>query len=202
MTQVFGLHIVYLHFAKPSVIKKRVPQVVENISKLGVNEVIFLHDECYSSFTSLCKAYGIEVPFKPTHYFEYLYNKLLDGKIKPLNIKAAYQRPCSSRLTEKDHFVDDIFELIGVERVEREYQGENALCCGGVIRMIKGREGLHIANDIQKRNVEDAERAGAEYFVFNCPYCYMALSEKVAKKGMKPIHMIDLCKLALGEKRG
>jgi len=40
---------------------------------------------------------------------------------------------------------------------------------------------------------------GVEHCVFNCPYCYLALSEKVAAKGLKPIHMIELCKLALGE---
>jgi hypothetical protein len=28
----------------------------------------------------------------------------------------------------------------------------------------------------------------------------MALSEKVSKRGIKPIHIIDLCKMAIGEK--
>lgn len=205
MGQEFFCNVVYLHFAKISVIKERLPKVIENITKLGVKEAIFLHDECYSSFKSLAPAYGIEVPFKVTHYFEYLYSKLkeLNGEIKLLNIRAAYQRPCSSRLVpDKGHFVDDIFQLIGVERVKREYDGENALCCSEVIRMVKGMEGFDIANDNQRRNIEDMAKAGAEYCVFNCPYCYMALSEKVAKRGIKPIHMIDLCKLAIGEKPG
>jgi hypothetical protein len=38
--------------------------------------------------------------------------------------------------------------------------------------------------------------------VFNCPACYDSLAEKVIKAGMDPIHMIDLCRLALGEERG
>jgi hypothetical protein len=29
----------------------------------------------------------------------------------------------------------------------------------------------------------------------------MALSEKVSKRGIKPIHIIDMCKMALGEKQ-
>jgi len=201
--QEFFCNVVYLHFAKMSVIKERLPKIVENIAKLGVKEVIFLHDECYGSFKSLAPAYGIEVPFKATHYLEYLYNKLKEYKddIKPLNVKVAYERNCSSKLTPwKEHFVDDIFELIGADRVKREYDRENALCCGEVIRMVKGREGYDIANDVQKRNIDDMVNAGVEYCVFNCPACWDALAEKVTKRGLKPIHMINLCRLAIGEK--
>lgn len=200
--QEFFCNVMYLHFAKVSVIKERLPKIVENISKLGVKEVVCLHDECYSSFKSLAPAYGIKIPFKFIHYFEYLYNRLKECKdlIKPLNIKVAYQRPCSSRLApDQEHFVDDLFGLVGAERVKREYEGENALCCGQVIRMLKGYE---LTNNLQKRNIEDMMKAGAQYCVFNCPYCYMALRDKVTQTGMKPIHMVDLCKLAIGETPG
>ncbi len=205
MGQEFFCNVVFLHFAKASVIRQRLPKVIENIAGLGVKELICLHDECYSSFISLAPAYGLELPFKPVHYFEYLYNKLLELKdsIKPLNIKAAYQRPCSSKLApDKEHFIDEIFQLIGVERADRKYDRGNSLCCGEVIRIAKGLEGYDIAEDNQRKNIEDMEEAGAEFCVFNCPYCYMALAEKTAKKGLKPIHMIDLCKLAIGEKPG
>jgi hypothetical protein len=29
----------------------------------------------------------------------------------------------------------------------------------------------------------------------------VSLSEKVTKKGLKPVHLIDLCKMAIGEKQ-
>ena len=176
MGQEFFCNVVYLHFAKTSVIKERLPKIVENIANQGVKDLICLHDECYGSFKSLAPAYGIEVPFKTTHYFEYLYNKLkeYEDEIKPLEMNVAYQRPCSSRLTpEKEHFVDDIFDLIGVERVEREYDRENALCCGEVIRMLKGYK---LADDLQKRNIDDMITAGAEACIFNCPMCFTWLS--------------------------
>jgi Fe-S oxidoreductase len=199
--QEFFCNVVYLHYAKMSVIKERLPKVIENIAKLGMKEVICLHDECYGSFTSLAPAYGIEVPFKPIHYYEFLYNRLkeLKGEIKPLNVKAAYQRNCSARLCpETDHFVDDIFGLIGVERVKREYDRENGLCCAEIIRMSKGPA---LADDLQKRNVDDMVKFAAEYCVFNCPACYDSLVERVMRAGIKPIHMIDLCKLAIGEEQ-
>ena len=63
--------------------------------------------------------------------------------------------------------------------------------------MIKGYE---LTDDVQKRNIDDMAKAGAEYCVFNCPACWDAMAEKVAQKGLKPIHMIDLCELAIGEK--
>ena len=196
----FFCQLMYLHFGNPSLIRERLPEIIENIARHNFKELIFFHDECYSTFTSYASAYGIKVPFKPIHLFEYLYNKLKEheSEIKPLNIKAAYQRNCSSRLApKKEHFVDDIFSLIGVERVARKYDRENALCCAGVIR---GQQRYDLFVDVQKRNVEDMVNAGAEYCVFNCPACFDYLSEAVAKKGIKPIMMHDLCKLALGEK--
>ena len=159
-----------------------------------------MHDECFGSFSSLAPAYGIEVPFKPIHYFEYLYNRLkgLSNEIRPLNTKVAYQRPCSSRLSSDKHYlVADIMHLIGVDLVERTYQDENALCCGEVLRMVSGYE---LANDVQKRNIDDMVDSGAQYCVFNCPACYAALAHKVAKRGIKPIHIIQLCRMAIGEK--
>lgn len=190
----------YVHFGNPSIIRERLPWNIENIAKHDFKEVIFFHDECYSAFTSYAPAYGIEVPFKPIHFFDYLYRKLKEheSEIKPLNIKVAYQRPCTSRLTpKKEHFVDEIFNLIGVERVARRYDRENCLCCAGII---KGLQRYDLFVDVQKRNVEDMAKIGAEYCVFNCPACFSSLFEAVAKKGIKPIMMHDLCKLALGEK--
>jgi Fe-S oxidoreductase len=199
--QEFFCNAVYLHYAKASVIKERLPTIMENIKSQGVKELICLHDECYGTFTSLASAYGIDVPFKPIHYYEYLYGRLkeLKEQIKPLNIKAAYQRNCSARLSpQTDHYVDDIFGLLGVERVRRQYDGENALCCAEIIRMASGPA---LADDIQERNISDMVNSGAEYCVFNCPACWDSLAHRVAKRGIKPIHMIDLCKLAIGEEQ-
>jgi len=81
--------------------------------------------------------------------------------IRPLHIKAAYQRPCSSRLSsDKHHFVRDIMELIGVDLVDRKYQDENALCCGDIFGMMFGYD---LRNDVQKRNLDDMIEHGAEY---------------------------------------
>jgi Fe-S oxidoreductase len=197
-------NLMFLHFARNSVIKERLPAMMDNIIKYhlnpgGAKEFICYHDECYGTYTSWAPAFGIEVPFKPIHLFDFLYNRLkeLKSDIKPLNIKAAYQRPCSSRLCpEMDHFVDDIFELIGVERVEREYDRENALCCGGVL---EAQQRFELTEENQTKNIEDMKASGATHCVFNCPFCFFTLMGKVSEKGMTPILMSDLCRMALGE---
>ena len=190
---------VHTHFAKMSVVKERLPVVIENFKKLGVKEVICLHDECYATYTSIAPAYGMEVPFEPIYYMDYLIGRLneLKDRIQPLNIKAAYQRPCSNRfIPHKHQLVKEIFDLIGVELPDREYQDENCLCCAEIIRSVAGYK---LANDVQERNIADMLQSGAEYCVFNCPACQSSLSEKVSEKGLKPIHIIDLCKMAIGE---
>lgn len=197
-------NIMWLHFAKNSVIRERLPQVIRNIEEYylrgsGVDELICFHDECYGTFTHLAPSFGIEVPFKPIHLFEYLTRKLTQFKseIRPINERVAYQRPCSNRLVpETQHWVDEIFRLVGADRIEREYDRENALCCGMTIRAMQRDD---LADDIQKRNLDDMESVGAKYCVFNCPACYFAMKEIVAEREMMPILMSELCQKALGE---
>lgn len=199
----FFCQLMYLHYARSSVIKERLPGVIERIARHNVTELICFHDECYGTFASYCPAVGIEVPFKPVHLFEHLYNRLLELKdeIKPLGIKAAYQRPCSARLSpDKDHLVDEIFRLIGVQSVEREYVGENSVCCAGLIMGQRRIGSRKLAAELQRKNIDDMATSGAEVCVFNCPGCFDSLSDIVTDKGMRPIFMSDLCRLAIGEK--
>jgi len=172
---------------------------MERIASLGIKRLICMHDECYGAFTSLAPAYGMEVPFEPVHYFDYLYERMqaLKDAITPLGFRVAYQRPCSSRLSpDKYDRVDDLFQLIGVECVPRRYEGENALCCGEPIRM---SDFFETANDVQHRNIADMAAHAAEYCVFNCPACQLSLAEKLSKRGIQSIHMVQLCRMAIGE---
>ena len=196
-------NLMYLHFARISVINERLPGIINTIAAHKPTEVVHFHDECYGTYTSYASAYGIPVPFKSIHLFEYLYNRLNDFKdaIKPLGYKVAYQRPCSSRLSsEKHQFVDKIFDLVGVEHVDREYVNENALCCGSTILSQKQAGSRKSCLDIQRRNIEDMKQAGAQLCIFNCPACMQTIGKQVAEEGIMPIWMSDLCRMAIGEK--
>ena len=112
-------------------------------------------------------------------------------------MKVAYQRPCSSRFTpEKEYFLDELFELIGVKRVERKYDKLHALCCAAP-QLGMGK--TELARITQKRNLEDAVAAGAEALVVTCPMCYDTLKRVAKKYDLKFYIITDLCRLALGE---
>ncbi|RLB38641.1 MAG: (Fe-S)-binding protein [Deltaproteobacteria bacterium] len=200
---VFGAEFmcpaVHTHFAKMSVVKERLPQVMDNFKKLGVKQVLCMHDECYGTFTSIAPAYGIEVPFEPIYYMDYLLQRLQDLKdqIRPLNIKAVYQRPCSNRLIpHKFHLVKEILDLIGVELLERKYQGDNALCCGGgggnFFTDILG-SGEDSAGRIRIREALDT---GAEMVAVACPNCAQMLLDaaKIESAGEK-IKIADVAEI-------
>ena len=192
-------NLIYLHYGLVSVIKERAVRTIDNFRSLEVEEVVMYHDECYGFYTSFARAYGIEVPFKAVHLFDHLYSRLreLEDSIKEIGIKAAYQRPCSNRLSpETDRVLDGIFDLIGVERVEREYDRRDALCCGASFEF-KGD--YETARRLQEKNLRDMVDSGASHVVFNCPMCYMTLGKRVRDMGLTPIMVSELCKMAIGE---
>ena len=202
-TDIF-CNIMWLHFAKNSTIRERVPQMIGNImdyylKPAGLTEMICFHDECYGTYTSVADAYGIDVPFTPVHLFDFINRRLDDlaDRVRPLGLTIAYQRPCSNRLIpETDAMLDAIFEKIGVNRATRTYDRENTLCCGGVPR---AQQRDDEADALVEKNIADMLEAGAKYCVFNCPFCMATLAEDVAEKGLMPILVSDLVLMALGE---
>lgn len=187
-------NLVYLHYGTISVIKNRADKIVENMKKLA-GEVVLVHDECYGFYKSFAKAYSLDVPFKFIHYFEYLYDKIKSSEVKKLNVKVAYQRPCSNFLIpETDKILDKIFEAIGVERIKRRYDRDKALCCGAAF-ILSGEN--DIANKLKEKNIRDAKEHGAEAMVFNCPMCYKTLAKDVENEGMRALTVLDLCREAL-----
>ena len=118
-------------------------------------------------------------------------------EVKPLELKVAYQWNCSNRfIPETDKTLDRIFEVIGVERVDREYDRERALCCGAPFVLSKESGKLEV---LQKKNLNDMANSGATHVVFNCPMCYTTLAERVKAKGLTPIMVSELCRMAIGE---
>ena len=188
----------YVHGGMESPIEQHAQTFIDNIARLK-KDVIFLHDDCYAMVETKVADYGISVPFNYMHIFEYLRNYLKDhtDDITKLDRKVAYQRPCASRFTpEKDVLLDEIFELIGVERPKRNYERENALCCTSPIVRIDRVK----AREIQLKNVDDAIDCGAEALVTLCPVCHRILRRPTAERGLREIYITDLCRMALGEK--
>jgi Fe-S oxidoreductase len=196
--QDYFCHIGWVHLGKPSPMDKGIHTFINNLAGLGKKEIVFAHDDCYATATTKAKQYGINVPFRPIHILEYLRDKTKErkGEIKKLSLKIAYQRPCASRYTpEKEPFVDELLDLVGVKRVARKYDRKNALCCGLPLMFRDMNKGM----EIQQKNLDDVKGSGAEAMTFLCPVCIRGLGSGCTERGLDIYMVSDLCRLALGE---
>jgi Fe-S oxidoreductase len=191
--------VLFSHIGAESIQKKHAQEFVDRLAMTGAKEVVCFHDDCYAMLARLALDYGIDVPFRPVHLAEYLvsYLKANAHRIKPLDMAVAYQRPCASRHTpEKEHFIDELFDLVGVRRVARTFDREQALCCAG----IKFALGKGDPRPDQEKNLRDAKDAGARAMVCLCPMCIHALSDVGREHELPLIFLGDLARMALGEK--
>lgn len=194
----FFCWIMFSHMGAESIQHKHATEFVDRLASTGAKEIICFHDDCYAMLAGVAPEYGINVPFKVTHLSEYLVEYLKDHEhsLSALNFKAAYQRPCASRHTpEKEHFIDELFELCGVTRVERTFDRENAKCCAGVKLLLNAGDPKP---DVEE-NVHDALAAGAEAIVCLCPMCLHSLEVEAGKNNLPLIFLGDLARMALGE---
>jgi len=187
-----------VHMGGESFVEKYAQNVIDKLASLG-KEIVYMHNEGFVLAHLKAKEYGITVPFKYLHLFEYLRNYLRDhqSSITTLGKKVAYHTNCATRwLPEQDAFLGEIFELIGAERPPRRYERLNAVCCTAPI-IQTNRE---LAIDIQGKNVKDAIECGADALITICPICDAVLRRPTSQLGLPKIFITDLCRIALGEK--
>jgi len=191
-------YIGWVHLGRMSPLDNGIRSFIDNLTATGEKEIVFAHDDCYATVTAMAKQYGIEVPFRPLHIIEYLRDqvKARSKEIRALKMKIAYQRPCASRYTpEKEPILDELFQLIGVERVPRKYDRKDAMCCSLPLLF---RDMERMAEN-QAKNLDDAKGAGATAMTFLCPVCVRGLGAGTTERGMDIYMISDLCRLALGE---
>ncbi len=194
----FFCWVMFSHMSAESIQRKHAQTFVDRLAMTGAKEVVCFHDDCYSMLAKLAPDYGIEVPFRPIHLSEYLveYLKENSSRVKKLNIDIAYNRPCASRFTpEKENYIDELFELVGANRVEREYDREKAMCCASSKMMLTGAD----PKPDQEKNFDDAIQAGAKAMVCLCPVCMHSFSMTAQEQSFPMLFVGDLARMALGE---
>ena len=201
LTQISGgdfiCATVWTHVALHSRIEPHLHKFIDSLSATGCREIIFLHSGCWHSLTK-ARELGIDLPFRPVHIFEYLLDQLKTrhDEIKPLNMKIAHIRPCTSRSSpEMELLLDELFQLIGVERVRRKYDHRKSLCCGAPMQY----RDPNLVLELHARNLDDAQQAGAEGLSFVCSTCLDNFCNGSLKRGLGVFMITDLCQLALGE---
>ncbi len=188
----------YYHFGAPSRVDDHITALVERIASSGADEVAFAHDDCYSLFSVIAAKKGMTIPFRPISWPEFLYTRMkaFRGSFQPLRKKVAYQRPCASHYTpEKDTYIDQLFDLIGVTKPERQYEKAESLCCG---LPVLARD-QNLGERFLRLNLEDAAAADAELLVTLCPMCLDHMRPRAPEFGLQAIHITDLCRSVLGE---
>jgi len=194
----FFCWVLFSHMRAQSVEEKHAREFVDRLASTGAKEIICFHDDCYAMLATLAPEYGIQVPFRPIHLSEYLagYLKKNKDRIKPLEMTIAYQRPCASKQTPgKEHFIDEVFDLAGVTRVDRRYDRKNGLCCGGVKFMLE----LGDPKADQEKNILDAKQNGAQAMVCLCPVCIHSLAGTAKEQDLPVVFLSDIARMALGE---
>ena len=187
----------YVHIGMDSPLRAHAQRFVDSLSSTGASEVVLLHADCHAMMAKLPE-YGVQAPFKAIHIVEYMrdYLRKHPGNIQPLRRKIAYQRPCAARYSpEIEPVLDEMFELIGAERVSRTYDREGARCCGGLFSRIYPEK----IRPMMAENIQDAVDSGAEAMVFLCPLCMGTLKQPAEAQGLKPIFITQLVRMALGE---
>ena len=185
------------HMGGESLAERYGRKVINSLAELG-KDIVYIHNEGYILAHIKARELGIDVPYRYMHLFEYVREYLLNYQhdITRLHKKVAYQPNCAVRwLPEQDIWLNEIFNLIGVERVSRKYEGVNALCCGGPALFVN----KELAGNIQENNIRDAMDNHAEAVITICPMCDMVMRDQTAKAGLPKIFITDLCRMALRE---
>ncbi len=192
-------NIGYLHIGQERPIREGAQRFVDNLAATGAEEIVCFHEDCYAMLMGKAPDYGIHVPFRPVHLYEYLldYLKAHEKEITKLDLKVAHQAPCASRYSrDKDPLLDEICDRIGVVRVDRAYDRRHSLCCGGPLLSRGDKEQ---SMKIGRMNLDDARSHGAQTLSFLCPMCNQTL-RRVCEAYEMPRHAVsDLCRMALGE---
>jgi Fe-S oxidoreductase len=201
MTVVRGRKYVSLvgmaHMGGESLAQRYGRNVIDAFAELG-KDIVYVHNEGYILAHLKARELGIDVPYRYMHLFEYMRDYLMDNQnaITMLNKRVAYQPNCAVRwLPQQDVWLNEIFGLIGVERVSRKYEGVNALCCGGPALFVNRELAMKIQND----NIKDAMDNRAEALITICPMCDTVMQGETSKAGLPKIFITDLCRMALGE---
>jgi hypothetical protein len=189
----------YLHIGQERPIREGAQRFVDNLAATGAEGIVCFHEDCYALLVGKAPEYGIRVPFRPVHLYEYLldYLKAHEKEIRPLNLKVAHQQPCASRYSrDKDPLLDEIFARIGATRVDRVYDRRHALCCGGPLLSRGDKER---SMEIGRMNLDDAREHGAQALSFLCPMCNQTLRRVCDAYGMPRYAVSDLCRMALAD---
>lgn len=182
-------------------LKEFVEHNVKAIEATNAKRVVFSCPGCYRIFEEIYPSIiGRPLKFKFTHFAEFAYQLVKEGRIKPRKIEAkvAYHDPCE--LSRIMGIVDEPRKLLATfvdNLVEMPENKRNVRCCGGgsTLKAMNSTLALKIG---QKR-IEQAVQTGAEILVTGCPSCRQNLSQaaRISKAKLQVMDIAELLESAI-----
>ncbi len=135
------------------------------IKESGIDTLVSSCAECFRTFARDYELEGIKV----MHTTEYLIEQGFDMNLSADETTVTYHDPC--RLGRQMGVYDEPRQLItaveGVNLVEMEHSGEDAMCCG-VSSMMSCNED---ARSLRVSRMEEIRATGADTMITSCPKC-------------------------------
>ena len=137
----------------------------KKIEASGIDTLVSSCAECFRTFARDYELEGVKV----MHTTEYLIENGFDMQLSTDATTVTYHDPC--RLGRQMGIYDEPRELInaveGVDLVEMEHHGEDAMCCG-VSSMMSCNEN---ARALRVARMEEIKSTGADTMLTSCPKC-------------------------------
>ena len=137
----------------------------KKIEASGIDTLVSSCAECFRTFARDYELEGVKV----MHTTEYLIESGFDMELSTDATTVTYHDPC--RLGRQMGIYDEPRELInaveGVDLVEMEHSGEDAMCCG-VSSMMSCNEN---ARALRVARMEEIKDTGADTMLTSCPKC-------------------------------
>jgi Fe-S oxidoreductase len=138
----------------------------KKIEASGIDTLVSSCAECFRTFARDYELEGIKV----MHTTEYLIENGFDMEMKVEDeLTVTYHDPC--RLGRQMGIYEEPRELVagveGVQLVEMEHHGEDAMCCG-VSSMMSCNEN---ARALRVSRMEEIRNTGADMMITSCPKC-------------------------------
>jgi heterodisulfide reductase subunit D len=175
---------------------------IERIRTLGAKTLVTTCPSCYHMWKHQYPADSFQV----LHSTEFLAELLDAGRIPlhPLQMRVTYHDPCD--LGRKSGVYDAPRRIIraipGLDFVEMEDHGQNAMCCGGGGNLETVDAPLSQA--VAKARLKQAQAVEAEVIVSACQQCErtFAMAARREKIRIKVMDVVQLLRLALSSEEG
>jgi len=174
---------------------------VEQIHRMGIEEVITACPECYRSLARDYAEQGLEMDFKVTHLYEFLEKEIEKGAVgfKPFARRFTFQDPC--RLSRLENRADLPRKLIrrleSPDFIEMNDRASSAVCCGNCAWT--GCDSFSKA--LQVKHLQQARETGSDLLITACPKCQIHLKcamEDPFLGSKLDMEMMDLASLVAG----